>query len=478
MLAAAAQPQESTSCPPLSCCDGRNISELPIDKSGSTFSGNCSDVVGVAMDEPEQGASIQSEIDVCECALVEAHCELCPDEDLPDPDRVLDTTAWADMTCRDLECCLMQYSESSESCLGLEELRSLCGCSNSAPQSYYYLGATTITQKKVLVWLPRTSGIVSAVCSLMVVGHIVWTHGDRYSVYHGLVLAMSSYDIAGSIAWAFSAFPIPVHDEFGSPTGVYGAHGSAATCTAQGFFVQLGYTGIFYNLALSIYYLLVIRYGWREERLRKIAVRLHAPPLLFGWGLALGGIPVYENSYWGCWILPDPKSPAFIRSVMFFVVPLLVVLIVASVNMFLVYLAVRRQDRRADKWRISGRRRSVSAPMERAVVWQCLFYLLSLYITWPFMMVAQLLAHRAHYRLWVAIFLLAPSQGVWNCIVYMRPRCLTMLHKQRTSLSNRRGSFSSSRGKASEEKCHEDPSSALEVEPVSADLAEDAAGNP
>ena len=231
------------------------------------------------------------------------------------------------------------------SCLGTEGFGSLCDCSNSASY-FYYLDADTVAEKKTLVWVPRASDILSALCSVLIVAHVIRTHGKQYTVYHGLMMSMSVYDIAGSIAWALSTYPIPVYDEFGFPTGIYGAHGSEASCTAQGFSVQLGYTGIFYNMALSFYYLLVIRYGWREDRLQKVKVLFHGIPLLFGWGLAFAGIPFYELSYWGCWILPEPGTPRFARSLIFFIVPLMIVLVLASINMLLVYMAVRRQDRK------------------------------------------------------------------------------------------------------------------------------------
>ena len=49
---------------------------------------------------------------------------------------------------------------------------------------------------------------------------------------------------------------------------------------------------IFYNLILSFYYLLVIKYGFKEPKLEKIQVWLHAPPLLFAFGLAFAGISI------------------------------------------------------------------------------------------------------------------------------------------------------------------------------------------
>jgi hypothetical protein len=89
------------------------------------------------------------------------------------------------------------------------------------------------------------------------------------SVYFELMLCMSLLDICGSIAWVFSTLPVPTTNVYGEQTTVYGAKGTDATCTMQGFLVQIGFSGIFYNLALSVYYLLTIQYGWREDKLRR-----------------------------------------------------------------------------------------------------------------------------------------------------------------------------------------------------------------
>jgi hypothetical protein len=51
-------------------------------------------------------------------------------------------------------------------------------------------------------------------------------------------------------------------------------------------------------MTLSIYYLLVIRYNWKEARVRSISKWFHTP-LIIGIGLAFAGIPYYEFIYFG-----------------------------------------------------------------------------------------------------------------------------------------------------------------------------------
>jgi hypothetical protein len=57
--------------------------------------------------------------------------------------------------------------------------------------------------------------------------------------YPQLMVAMSIFDLSNSFALLLSTLPIPQYDEYGDPTGIYGARGTQATCTAQGFFIQL-----------------------------------------------------------------------------------------------------------------------------------------------------------------------------------------------------------------------------------------------
>jgi len=89
---------------------------------------------------------------------------------------------------------------------------------------------------------------------------------------------------------------------------VFGARGSTQTCTAQGFFAQIGVSSVMYNASLSTYYLLVIRYGWPESRIVKVEPLLHAIPLIFGFATMIAGLflQLFNYGVWDCWIAPYP----------------------------------------------------------------------------------------------------------------------------------------------------------------------------
>jgi hypothetical protein len=168
----------------------------------------------------------------------------------------------------------------------------------------------------------------------------------REHLYNQLMLGMSCFDVIYSIAWMFSTIPIPIYNEFGSENNIYGAVGNEATCTAQGFFLQLGLASIFFNVSLSLYYYLVIVQGWRAQRLKTVRIWLFIGPMLAGFALAFGGIPLYTNVIWACHIPPKPLISEQWPSLLFVVVPVVFALFFATCMIGLVYWKVRQQVRR------------------------------------------------------------------------------------------------------------------------------------
>jgi len=98
----------------------------------------------------------------------------------------------------------------------------------------------------------------AAVLSFFGASYILWdvlhSRQNREKVYHQLLFGMVCFDICTAVAWAFSTAPIPTEVYDAVWVGfTYGAAGNVVTCTAQGFFTQLGLTLVFYNVSLSLY---------------------------------------------------------------------------------------------------------------------------------------------------------------------------------------------------------------------------------
>jgi hypothetical protein len=202
----------------------------------------------------------------------------------------------------------------------------------------------------------------------------------RSATYHQILIGMSTFDIFGSLAHAFSTSPIPVYDSYHDPSGVYGAVGNDATCTAQGFFIQLGFTTIFYNIALSCYYQLAIIRNWKEGQFKAYKLWFHVPTVLVGFCLAFGAIPFYHNQIVACWVPPPPVEDEWVQLV-FAHVPVALVIVVSTVSMFRVVWAAEKTDRNAQKWRMGTVvSRSIFVSEVR---WQAAFYLGAFYLSWP-----------------------------------------------------------------------------------------------
>lgn len=92
-----------------------------------------------------------------------------------------------------------------------------------------------VPSEKFLGVLPLFSGSLSLFGSSWIIVEVATTKAKRHSVYNRLLLGMSIVDVSTSIAYMFTTIPIPAGTD-----EVLWAYGNTHTCTAQGFFIQLG----------------------------------------------------------------------------------------------------------------------------------------------------------------------------------------------------------------------------------------------
>ena len=118
------------------------------------------------------------------------------------------------------------------------------------------------------------TGTTSFLSSGAVIYFVLKSQSKLSSMYNRIMSFVSFWDMVASSAIALTTLPMPtdhIHPFGGKRLG------NASTCEAQKFCVLLG--GCFTvceNLALSIYYLCVIRYKIGEERIKKLV-----EPILF-----------------------------------------------------------------------------------------------------------------------------------------------------------------------------------------------------
>ena len=164
------------------------------------------------------------------------------------------------------------------------------------------------TQQVVLAILPKISSVLSLFGSAWIAIEVL-TETDipkRKHPYHRLLFAMSVYDILESL-WNFtSTWPIPKGTE-----NVFGASGNTATCSAQGFFLTLSVAVPIYNALLSLYYLLVINYNFKDTQLRRwVEPSMHAIAFIWAFGTATSSaaMGLLNNANLWCWIAPYPSD--------------------------------------------------------------------------------------------------------------------------------------------------------------------------
>jgi hypothetical protein len=173
---------------------------------------------------------------------------------------------------------------------------------------------------------------------------------------------MSAIDVISSL-WLFIgtwAVP-PIRD------AIPGASGTIQTCRAQGFFFQLGLAVPLYNASLALYYLLVVKFGWKEKKITQsfVGKALLVVPFLFGLGTAVAGLLLdlyqFQISVVSCWISAlslmcevnghcDYNENANTLFLPFATVPLLICFLIIAGSMTMIVHKLRCNERRMKRW--------------------------------------------------------------------------------------------------------------------------------
>eukprot|EP00555_Chaetoceros_dichaeta_P005705 CAMPEP_0198262274 /NCGR_PEP_ID=MMETSP1447-20131203/10814_1 /TAXON_ID=420782 /ORGANISM="Chaetoceros dichaeta, Strain CCMP1751" /LENGTH=481 /DNA_ID=CAMNT_0043950457 /DNA_START=145 /DNA_END=1590 /DNA_ORIENTATION=+ len=205
--------------------------------------------------------------------------------------------------------------------------------------------------------IPVVIAPISVISSSIIIIMVLRSREKLNHMYHRLMVGFSTADIFVSAAMSFSSLPGPQDNP--SPK-VWKSIGSQGTCDAQGFFFMLGSSSApLYFLSLQIYYLCVIKYEMNLEEIKKIEPFLHGVPVLIGLISAI--VPLATESmnpgYSWCWVQSfplgcnaDPNvectrgAHASIQRWVFVGAPLIIILVIASVVMWMIYNSVRTLD--------------------------------------------------------------------------------------------------------------------------------------
>jgi hypothetical protein len=265
-------------------------------------------------------------------------------------------------------------------------------------------------------------------------------NAKNFGTYHRLVLGMSFCCLSSSIAWFFTTWPIPR-----DTPDVYGAVGTRGTCTAQGFFAQFSISSVMYNASLSVYYVLVIVYGWSERRIVKIEpyIHLHAISWGLGTGLASIGLTLFNQVGWDCWISAYPigcteswkndgvattctrGDNGSIYQWAFYYAPLWIVIVVVMLLMRSVYMTIRRQEIVMERHQSILNDDRERLKKSRQIAIQAGYFVGAFYVTWFFPTIFELVLVTSGKVYFALLFLTAffvPIQGLLNLIVFVRPK--------------------------------------------------------
>jgi len=329
-------------------------------------------------------------------------CNFCPDGLKRSNNDVVIPFLGESTTCKKMNQFFLSYNIANDNpnCQLALNFNYICDCEGPG-----YAGADSPAKKKALVWVPRLAAILSFCGSSAIIADIVRAPAKRTQLRNQLLVMMSAFDLMGSAAYALTSLPIP------EELRIEGSQGSAATCSAQAFFIQMGTIAALFNVSLAVYYYFRVKLGWSEPQTKEKRPWLFAWPIVVGMIFAFAGIPSYNMLFTWCNVTANwwPE------------IPVIMAIVVATSLYALIFWDVYKTEQASNSYAGGG-----TNSMSTATFYQSAWYLLPFYLTWlPYVALQFLWASGSGYSAYGFIVIactLVPLQGFWNCIVYFRKR--------------------------------------------------------
>ena len=380
----------------------------------------------------------------CGCRMEPDVCTLCPKgETLP---RLDQTVNWAndflpglvnrdETTCELVESITAGYVNSDATnvdegvlCAAHQLKSGSCGCE---PGRLSF----------AITWLYRSTGMLSlavsrpeykkSVCSCLfsrcmldpfrkkgsvfIIIRILTKKVNRFTTFQQIMLGMSCYDCISSLGYLLVGVMTPVE------SGFYNASGNTTTCQLQAVLVQIGMTSMYYNACLSLYFMLVIAYNWKEFQFQNILPRVHVAIGVVGFSMALGSIPFVGSSgsqFGICSLLKPPAISSMWPIALFVTVPISVVLTILITSTSILCVTVYRQQKRAQRWLANP-----NMALARKVLWQSFCYVMAFLVTQPILLASyshHFMTRRNFVTSLLLVAVLAPIQGFVNALVFFQ----------------------------------------------------------
>lgn len=304
-------------------------------------------------------------------------------------------------------------------------------------------GYLSDSQSKALPILSMISGLLSAIGSAMII-FVAWRKKRLKRNYDRILFAMSTIDFVCSLVAATHGFNIP------KSTGLPWAIGNEVSCSFNAFMFKIQFAVPLYNVFLSCYYVMTIRYGMSDSEFdRKYERWIHILPITLAGLSAVVGLffDVYHPYSLGrvCAVGPYPygcvhdnamecTTTARKALIALFTLEGTIIIpstIISQTNTFLVYWTIRQQENANLRHSFDNRRSVQSSRKLKQVSMQCILYFFAFGNSSMWCTVLRFLEsffgfgpqnEKQVYWLVVLGTITYPSQGFFNAMIYLRPR--------------------------------------------------------
>lgn len=177
---------------------------------------------------------------------------------------------------------------------------------------------------------------------------------------------------------------------------------------------------MYYNVALCLYFVLVIKYNWMERKFAACIKWMHALVLAVAFILAFLSIPFHVGDYRWCYIQNPPYAESRLPGILLFILPVSVSIIMITCLSISVVWYVRKTERRVERFSVKQGSAGIS-PLLKKTLYLSFFFVGAFYIVWPIMFASFIMRPTSsNYWFYVVAAILGPSQGIFNCLIFFQ----------------------------------------------------------
>jgi hypothetical protein len=280
------------------------------------------------------------------------------------------------------------------------------------------------SQQVALALVPKFSASIGLMSSCFLVSELIRDHrANEGNPIKRILLGVTCYEVMDAFGWWLSSWMVPRWTEFAF------ASGTRATCSFQGFLLQMALGAPINNGILTYFFYLVVKYKFNAEQLRRLEWKMHACVAIFVFSasFALLGLGIYNPTHQICWINGSPpgcgnSTPTFNPDV-----PCDRGDHAYWYGLFLFYIILWCVICLITYWNLSMRQ-TLLASHSKDVQWvttQALFYSLAFLFCWfPSTLWSFFNWTKYGGGYWIDILaaICEPSQGLCNMLIFIRNR--------------------------------------------------------